>query len=386
MLHVNRLYYYGSLCLFDNMKHSKITFAKGIGFRKELNRRVEAYFQTENIRERDNGAMYLKSVIILTWMISAWLFVLFGPESMVIKLIGCVILAFGMVAFAFNIGHDANHGSYSSNKWVNRIFGFALDCLGASSYLWRYSHNILHHTNTNISEYDFDINGEGLVRLAPDQEYRPIHRFQHIYSWFLYCFLSFHWFIEDIHVILIRRTYYSHVIPSPKWTDVVSLFAFKIFWLTYVIGIPLYLGYTPLQVFVGVLITHMIFGLLVGLVFRSAHVVDKADFLSPHPETGRIDDEWAICQVRTTVDFAPNNKILNWYLGGLNYQVIHHLFPHVCHVHYPKLATIVQEVCDEFGIEYRVHRTFREAIYSNYRWLKALGCPPDKVKLTSVMN
>ncbi|MBW4683181.1 MAG: acyl-CoA desaturase [Microcoleus vaginatus WJT46-NPBG5] len=351
----------------------KITFSKSIGFRKELNRRVEAYFETENISQRDNLAMYLKTAIICAWVLSAWLFILFVPSSGLVKILGCVVLALGMVAFAFNVGHDANHGSYSSRKWVNSLFGFALDVLGASSYLWRYSHNKLHHTYTNIAEHDFDINGEGLVRLSPDQESRWFYRYQHIYTWLLYGFLQTHWFVEDINVLLLKRKYYNHEIPTPKPVDVITFFAFKVFWLAYVIGLPLWLGYTPLQIIVGFVITTVIFSFLVALVFRVAHVVDNAEFITPHPETSNVDDEWAICQVRTTVDFAPKNHFLNWYLGGLNYQVIHHLFPHICHIHYPKLSKIVKEVCDEFDVEYRVNETFAEAIVANYRLVKALG-------------
>lgn len=359
------------------MTQAKVTFSKKLGFRKELNRRVEAYFQKEGLSQRDNPQMYLKTAIICAWVISAWMFVLFAPTPGWLKLLGCGILGLGVAALAFNVGHDANHGSYSYNKGVNRTFSLAVDLVGASSYLWRYSHNVLHHTYTNIAEHDFDINGEGLVRLSPAQEYRWFHRYQHIYSWFLYGFLELHWFVDDIYIFFVKRKYYNHDIPSPKPADTVTFLALKIFWLACVAGIPLYLGYTPLQVIAGVLVTSITFGVVVGVVFRVAHVVESAEFLTPDPATQTIDDEWAIFQVRTTVDFATDNRFLNWYLGGLNHQVTHHLLPQICHVHYPQIGKIVREVCEEFGVEYKVYPTFTAAIASNYRWLKALGCAPE---------
>lgn len=365
---------------------SKVTFSKAVGFRKELNRRVDAYFESESIKQRDNFAMYFKGVICLTWMISTWAFIIFVPSDSWIKLLGCVVLGISMAAIAFNIGHDANHGGYSNNQNVNKILSLATDLLGVSSYLWRYRHNVLHHTYTNIVDHDVDIDGEGLVRMSPEQEYRWFHRFQQFYIWILYGFVPLHGFIYDFYVLLIKRNYINHGIPTPKKSDLITFFSFKAFWVAYVIGVPLMLGYSPLEVILGVVTTYMTVGVIMGFVFILAHVVDTADFLTPSPETGRIDDEWAICQVRTTVDFAPKNQVLNWYLGGLNFQAVHHLFPHICHIHYPKLAEIVEEVCGEFGIEYKVHETLAEAIASNYRWLKAMGTPPKMAEATSGVN
>jgi linoleoyl-CoA desaturase len=109
-----------------------------------------------------------------------------------------------------------------------------------------------------------------------------------------------------------------------------------------------------------------------------AHVIKPAEFIQPNPESNEIDDEWAIFQVKTTVDFAPKNSFLNWYLGGLNYQVVHHLFPHVCHIHYPKIAPILAEVCADFGVSYNIYPTFGEALAANFSWLKLMGSLPQE--------
>jgi linoleoyl-CoA desaturase len=368
------------------MERAKITFAKEIGFRKELNRRVEAYFKSENISPRDNPAMYLKTAILFGWMILAWILIVFGPLSGWMRLLGCVILAFGMAGFVFNIGHDAIHGGYSNNKYVNRVLGLTYDFMGISSYLWRYRHNVLHHTYPNIPGHDVEIDGDGWVRMYPTQEYCWYYRFQHIYIWLLYSFVPLYWSYCDVDLILRKGKYHEHVIPTPKPSEKITLLGFKVIWLAYVIGIPLAVGYTPLQVLLGVLVTFMAYGVIINIVFMLAHVVETADFVTSQGEIIKIEDEWAIHQLRTTVDFAPNNRFINWYVGGLNYQAVHHLFPKVCHIHYPKIAKIVHEVCQEFGVEYKVYGTFGEILSSNYRWLKAMGCSPVTAKPVSVMN
>ncbi|MBW4496390.1 MAG: acyl-CoA desaturase [Oscillatoria princeps RMCB-10] len=359
------------------MTQAKVTFSKKLGFRKELNRRVEAYFQNEGLSQRDNPQMYLKTAIICAWVISSWMFVLFVPAAVPVKLLGCVILALGIAAFSFNVGHDANHGGYSANQRVNRILGLTYDFIGLSSYLWRYRHNVLHHTYTNILGHDVEIHGDGLVRMSPTQEHQWFQRFQHIYTWFIYLFIPFYWSVYDVYLILIKGKYHDHVIPKPKTSELITLLGVKVLWVGYVIGLPLAIGYTPLQVLLGVSLTYMTYGLAICVIFMLAHVMETAEFLTPDPVTQTIDDEWAICQVRTTVDFATDSPFFNWYLGGLNHQVTHHLFPQICHIHYPQISKIVREVCEEFGVEYKVYPTFTGAIASNYRWLKAMGCSPE---------
>lgn len=366
------------------MTTSKITFAKAIGFRQELNRRVTTYLTSAQISERDNPAMYLKTAILLSWIISAWSLTVFGPLSGWMRLLGCVILAFGMAGFVFNVGHDANHGGYSNHPFVNRILALTYDFMGVSSYLWRYRHNVLHHTYTNISGHDVEIDGDGWLRMYHSQDYQWHHRFQHLYIWLVYCFVPFYWSYCDVDLVLRKGKYHEHNIPTLKLSEKITLLGFKVVWIGYVIGIPLAVGYTPLQVLLGVLLTFMTYGLIINIVFMMAHVVDSVEFFTPQSGTENIQDEWAIWQVKTTVDFAPNNHLINWYVGGLNYQVIHHLFPHICHIHYPKIAPIVAEVCQEFGVEYKVYPTFTEVLTANYRWLKALSTAPKRIESATV--
>jgi len=355
------------------MTQDRIKFSQSIGFKKELSRRVDAYFQLNNVSTRDNPQMYLKTAFILGWVFSAWGLTLFVLPTAVLKLLGCVVLAFGLAAYSFNIGHDANHGGYSNNPTVNHLLGLTYDLIGTSSYLWRFRHNFLHHTYTNILGHDVEIHGDGLVRMSPAQNAAFFHRFQHIYIWFVYCVIPFYWSWCDVQIILFKPYYHTHAVPTPKPSELITLLGFKLFWLGYVLGIPLAVGYSIWQVLIGVCLTYMTYGFVICVVFMMAHVMEKADFAILDHDNDSIDDEWAVWQVRTTVDFATKNQFLNWYLGGLNHQVTHHLFPQICHVHYPKISQIVQQVCQEFGIKYRSCPTLKEAIFFNYQWLKTMS-------------
>ena len=361
----------------------RVTFTKNVGFRKELNQRVDAYFENSEITPRSNRAMYLKTAIILGWVISAWTFTLFGPPIIWMKVISCVLLGFGIAGIGFSIGHDANHGGYSSNQGVNKILGITYDVIGVSSYLWRYRHNFLHHTYTNVLGHDVEIHGDGLVRMTPYIEHKWHHQFQHIFISFIYPIIPFYWAVSDLYLVFFKRKYHSHVIPTPKPSEIFILLAGKLIWLGLFIGIPLAVGYSPIQIIIGFSITYMTYGFLICNVFMLAHVMEPAEFFEPSSESNQIDDEWAIFQVRTTVDFAPENRFLNWYLGGLNYQVVHHLFPQVCHIHYPKIAPILAEVCEEFGVKYHVYPTLGEALAANYQWLKLMGTK-ETLRATSV--
>jgi linoleoyl-CoA desaturase len=356
------------------MKQAVVTFAKSVGFKKELNRRVHDYFKSNQIKPRDNPAMYLKSLIIMVWLVSAWTFTVFAPVPGAVRAIGCILVGLAIGAVGMSVGHDANHGGYSKNRSLNRLIGLSYDVIGLSSYLWRFRHNFLHHTYTNVLDHDVEIHGDGLVRMTPDMKHLWYHRYQHIFIWFVYPFIPFYWSLSDLKIALFERQYHDHQVPKLAPLEVITLVGLKLLGVVWLLGIPIfYAGYSPLVALAGYTIAYMTYGLVICVVFMLAHVLEPAEFIVPQPDSHNIDDEWAIFQVRTTVDFAPRNPILNWYVGGLNYQVVHHLFPHVCHIHYPQLAPIVADVCAEFGIRYSVYDTFGGAIQANYQWLKLMG-------------
>jgi linoleoyl-CoA desaturase len=359
------------------MSCRRITFPNHAGFRKALNARVDEFFEKRKLSPRDQPAMFIKTAIILAWLGVGYFLVVFVPAPIWLKLLECMLLGLGIAAFVFNVGHDGNHGAYSDREWVNRLMGLSFDLMGASGFLWRYRHNVVHHTYTNIAGVDVDIASAGdLLRYTRDQRRLPFHRFQHWYAWVLYCFLAFDWLRSDFYVLFIARAYNQHVIPKPKAADLLQYVASKVLIIGYIIVVPIFLmGFTWFQWAAGVFACYSVVGIMLSVVFQLAHVVDRADFIIPHGEEHQMTDEWAVHQLRTSVDFSPTSRVLNWFLGGLNYQALHHLFPRISHVHYPQLRHVVQQVCDEHGIEYRVHNTVWDALKAHRRLLKELGQP-----------
>ncbi len=171
----------------------KISFPSRTGFKQTLKRRVDEYFAENQLSKTGGWRMYLKTAIILVWLLTAYLLLVFFSTSFIMAIISAFAVAQGFVLVGFNIMHDGNHGSYSKSKRVNRIMGLTLDLVGGSSLLWRQKHNILHHTYTNINEVDDDINSGGLLRFSPEQQWHSWHRFQHFYAFPFYSLMTLVW-------------------------------------------------------------------------------------------------------------------------------------------------------------------------------------------------
>lgn len=354
-----------------------IRFGVRSDFRKELHRRVYEYLESTGTRIRAPFAMYRKSAVILAWIAVSYAGLVFFSDTWWEAAICAISLAMAGAGLSFNIPHDASHGSYSGNAFVNRMMAFGFDMMGGSSYVWHWKHNVLHHGFTNIPGVDDDINLAGLGRLAPTQRHHGWHRFQHYYLWVLYglILLKWHW-VDDFRDVIVGKIG-SRDIPRPKRWEAVFFVAGKTVWFTLSFVIPL-TQHSLGVVVLGYLAVAIMLGITIAVVFQMAHTVEEADFVPPPPGAPeeRIANEWAAHQAETTVNFAPRNKFWTWYLGGLNYQVEHHLFPSVSHIHYPALAPIVEQTCREHGVSYNSHPTFRHAIASHFRWLREMSRPP----------
>ncbi|MBK07578.1 MAG: acyl-CoA desaturase [Deltaproteobacteria bacterium] len=355
----------------------KIQFTKKSPFSKELKRRVDAYFQEQNLSPRDQPKMYLKTVIILSWTLASYALLLFGPAIVWFKFLMAASLGAAMAGVGFSIMHDGGHRSYSTKNWINRIAFFSLDMLGASSYIWNWKHNVFHHTYPNIVDHDDDLNVGVFGRLAPEQTHYKFHQYQHIYLWFLYGLLPAKWHLFDDFEKLYTGRMGVNSFPRPKGWDLFVFFSGKILFFTWAFVIPS-MFYSFWVVCAFYLFATFIEGVLLAVVFQLAHCLEEADFPMPN-EYNKIDDDFLIHQLHTTADFAPNNKLLSWYVGGLNFQVEHHLFPKVSHIHYPALAKIVEETCNDYGIQYHCHATFWGSLRSHYNWLVRLGKNAEQV-------
>jgi linoleoyl-CoA desaturase len=320
--------------------------------------------------------MYLKTGVVLAWLAASYVGLLLTSSTAVAVLLS-VSLGLAMAAVGFNVQHDGNHGSYSSRPWVNDLMSRSLDLLGGSAYFWRFKHNIAHHTHTNISGQDDDISMGVLGRLSPHDKWYSFHRFQHVYVWFLYAMLALEWQIsgEFRNLLTKRRIGMTHV-PFPGRREHALFWVGKIVFFGLAFGLPLALHFSFGSVLACFVIASVTLGCTLAIVFQLAHCVEEASFAMPGLADNRVSREWAAHQVESTVDFARGNRMVSWFVGGLNFQIEHHLFPRVCHLHYPALAAIVEDACRNHGVRYFAHPTVGAALRSHWRLLRAMGRAP----------
>jgi linoleoyl-CoA desaturase len=351
-----------------------LPFTEQRGFRKTLNERVDAYLRDNHRPARDLPAMYVKTAVSLAWWLGAYLLLLLGGFPPLVNLLLCLVFAMAIACVGFNVMHDANHRGYSDSPRVNKIMSLSAELLGISGFRWRTKHNVWHHTYTNIAGYDDDIETYGLMRLTPRVRWRPLFRAQAWYFLVIYSFIGFDFIVRDFMMALFGKSDENHVYPKMSAGDKATFWIGKLVHFMIMLVIPM-LVFPWWQVLAGYVIVMLAVGLILGVVFQLAHISGEAEFPEPSTDPLRVENEWAIHQVETTVDFAPNNKLLSWYIGGLNYQVEHHLLPHICHLNYPRLAPIVRATCEEFGIRYNCYPTWREAFAGHWRELLVLARP-----------
>ena len=347
-------------------------FPGGKEFHAELRQRVQAYFAEHGLRERDCPAMYVKTAVLVATFFATWVALVFFAHTWWLSIPLALLLGVATAAIGFNVQHDGGHDGYSELPWVNRWMARTMDFIGASSYVWHWKHGVFHHTYTNIDGHDDDVSVGVLGRLTPQQKRRPWHRFQHYYLWVLYGFLALKWHLWDDFVVLATGRLGGHKIPRPRGKEMVGFWLGKAAFFAWALIIPLMLHSWPV-VLIHAAIASSALGLILSVVFQLAHIVEEAEFPDAALAEGDAERSWARHQVETTVDFARDSKVLTFLLGGLNFQVEHHLFPRVCHLNYPRIAPIVEQVCQEFGVLYRCHRSMWSSIASHYRWLRRMG-------------
>lgn len=352
---------------------SKVTFNnKNSVFYDSLKASVEQYFRKNNIRTTGNFKLYLKALILIPAAIAIYFAVLFLNIPAVISLFLCGVFGFTLACIGFNVMHDACHGSYSAKKWINYMMGLSLNCLGGNSFIWKMKHNIIHHTYPNVDGVDDDIAKMPIIRQCESQKKMPMHKYQHIYTFLVYGLSSFLWIFLTDFIKYFSRSITGTRINNMETKEHVIFWLSKLFYMFFYIAVPIYfVGVLPW--FLGFTMMHLVKGFTLAIVFQLAHVVEDTHFVDANNEAMKIDQEWAIYQMKTTANFATKNKIISWFTGGLNFQVEHHLFPKISHVHYPAISKLVQETCERFNVPYICYPTLTAAIASHYRYMRHMG-------------
>jgi linoleoyl-CoA desaturase len=358
----------------------RVTFTgkdKNIFF-KTLKKRVDGHFKDRGISMHANAHMVIKTIVILAVYTMPFFYLLFFQPSLLPSLLLWLVMGIGMAGVGMTIMHDAIHGAYSSSNMINKMLGFTLNLVGGSKHNWRLQHNILHHTYTNITHMDDDIADKTVLRFSPHTTLRWYHRLQPVYAFFFYGLLTLYWVTLKDYVQFILYTR-DGVNPNTRTQNaklLLGIITMKATYFFVLLGVPTLVGIPFLHVLAGFLLMHFIAGIILTTVFQLAHSVDETAFPVPDDE-GKIQNAWAIHQMETTMNFAPKNRWLSWYLGGLNFQVEHHLFPGICHVHHPEVSEIVRETAREFDVAYQEHESFAAALKSHVRYMIRIGKLPD---------
>lgn len=350
----------------------RISFARDTGFLKELRRRVDARIRERGIRERDVPRMYLKTAVVLCAFAASYLALVFLARTWWQAVPLALLLGFAVAEIGFNIQHDGGHRAYSERAWVNKLMAMTLDLVGGSSYVWRWKHAVFHHMYVNVAGHDTDIELGIFGRLSPEQPRRAIYCWQQWYLWPLYGVMTMKWhFYDDYRDVILGRMG-ANRFPRPRGWELALFVGGKLTFLLLAFGIPL-LFHPFWSVALFYAITVAVTGVVLAVVFQLAHAVEEARFNQPLPDSTRMAASWAVHQVGTTVDFARDDRLVSWLVGGLNFQVEHHLFPCLSHVNYPAIAGVVEETCREFGVPYAANPTLSAAMASHFRWLKRMG-------------
>jgi linoleoyl-CoA desaturase len=355
----------------------QISFAKPSSgsFYRDVTKRVDEYFKQRNISRNANAEMILKTVLILIGWVSTYLLILSGWISPPGMLTLALLHGFFAAMIGLNIAHDAIHGSYAKRPITNKRIGLMFNIVGANDYVWDISHNKVHHTYTNIPHHDEDINQPAILRMEHSQKLRWIHRYQHIYAFFLYGFASLSWVLVKDYVKFFQHQLGAHYRETFPTKEIVRLFSYKALYYALFLVVPfLVIDLAWYWILLGFVAAHFVEGLVLAVIFMLAHVVEGTSFPEPD-ENGEIDIPWAELQMITTSNFAIKNRLINYLFGGLNFQVEHHLFPKVCHVHYPKISKIVEQTAKDHNLPYLQHETFFGAIASHRRILREMGLP-----------
>jgi linoleoyl-CoA desaturase len=364
-------------------KTKAITFpATRRDFSITLNRRVNEYFKTKNICKTGNSEMVIKTCCMFAAYLLPYLLVVSGMITGSWALLAALlVMSVGLAGIGLSVMHDANHGAYSRRPWINTLLGYSLNMVGANSFNWKMQHNVLHHTYTNVHDEDEDIGSRGVLRFTPHSQWKKMHRYQCIYAWFLYGMMTLAWmFVKDfVRIVRYHKSGLAkrhNAVISREWFILIFT---KLFYVSYIVVIPIL--FSPLlwwQVLLGVFLMHYITGFILAIIFQPAHVIEGTEFPLPD-DNNQLENNWAIHQLLTTTNFGNKSRWFSWYVGGLNFQIEHHLFPGVCHVHYRKIAGIVRTTALEFGLPYKSTETFLQALVKHFYLLKHLGLKPIAV-------
>ncbi len=359
-------------------KFPKFQTEAAMRFYPLVKKRVDDYFKEKGISPSANTQMHIKSIALLLMYLVPFVLILTLNTPFWAFYALCAFMGLGMAGVGMGVMHDGNHGSYSNKSWVNNLTGASMFLLSGNVVTWKIQHNVLHHTYTNIHGHDEDVETGGLIRLHSGSEWKKAHKYQHLYAPFLYGLMTLNWLlVKDFKQMgRYHRGGLLQRINADYKKEMRTLIISKILNYSIFIGLPIFLsGHAWYFVLLGIVLMHFVAGVTLSFIFQLAHVVNEADQSLPMYDE-KMPNSWSVHQLYTTADFCHGNKLVTWFVGGLNYQVEHHIFPNICHIHYPKIAKIVESTAKELNLPYFHTPKLSDALKSHFSALKTLGRDP----------
>jgi linoleoyl-CoA desaturase len=290
-------------------------------------------------------------------------------------LISWIIMGIGQAGVGMGVMHDANHRSLSKNQTINKLMSNTLYLLGGTPITWQHQHNTLHHGFTNIDGHDEDISPVSVLRFSPHKPLLRIHKYQHLYAWFFYGLMTILWVTTKDFKQLIRYNKSGVTLSnnkSFKHLMGIVILSKVIYYIVLMIIPMLILPFAWYWIMVFFITMHFTSGFILTIIFQTAHVVPTSEYPLPD-ENGTLENNWAVHQLYTTSNYSPKNRVFSWFIGGLNYQVEHHLFPNISHVHYHKISKLVKDMANKYNLPYHVQPGFLKALWEHTIMLKKLG-------------
>ena len=338
-------------------------------FFKETRKRVEAYFKDNNFKKFGGRKLLMKYFILKIALLSVYTAIFLLQETY-FSFLPFIILGPISIILVINVSHDGIHGVASSIKWLNNYFTLQMDLIGANSFVWKKRHQFGHHMFPNTLAKDPDLSQSNLVRILPGIQLKWFHKFQHIYVPVLYAFYTINWiYIRDFVDFFSSKSLIKNI---PK-VEHVKLFVFKSIYIIIFLFVPfLFTSLSFKEIVFNNLLMHISASYFLTIALVPSHVSEKSVFIQPN-EIGEMPYSWSHHQVITTADFATDNKVMTWLLGGFNHHVSHHLFPRISHVHYPRVTSIVKETTKKYNLKYSHEKSLFKAYVSHFNLLKNNG-------------
>lgn len=264
-------------------------------------------------------------------------------------LLGTGLLGISKIVENMELGHNIMHGQFD---WLNdpslNGANYDWDTI-ATGDDWKYTHNYVHHTYTNIVGKDHDV-GYGLIRVSESQPWEP--RFLLNIPLAIQLMIFFEWYVGLQNLHLEDVLAYKTKTWREVWQDAIKLRKkVKRQVIKDYVFFPLIAGPNAIPIFAGNAVANVIRSLWASAVIFNGHFTEDAETFELDNTENETRAEWYLRQIRGSSNFS-GTKWLHILSGNLSHQIEHHLFPDMPANRYAEVAPKVKALCAEYGIHY----------------------------------